>query len=202
MPDGEDPKAEGDDPTPEDDANPEGEGAEGDGDDDPKPDGYLGEIHMPLAAPLSGDWIQNREAADGAQADDAKRIKEEEAEIRERTLSQLRAADAEGGKLEEGALPPLPNLSQLNKYTHASLQRAVRAVGGTRGKIERKAQLSGKEARRVKLMTEAGFLWLEGRTLVVHPRVAQFGTKYVLRYLSDDRSGWLDPIEALGRRSG
>lgn len=99
--------------------------------------------------------------------------------------------------------PPLPNESQLNSYSHGTLEKAVRdwGRGRTRGDVERRAKLPPQDARRVRLMIGVDLLRLNAdRKLVVGERVARKGSRYVLRYLDETGSRWLDPnVELRGR---
>lgn len=112
---------------------------------------------------------------------------------------------ADGGSDEAPArsLPPLPNKSQLKSFTHASLEKAVKSfdADGTRGDVVRDAKLSPHDARRVRLMRGVHLLRLNAdRKLVVSERVARKGSRYVLRYLDESGTRWLDPnVELRGR---
>lgn len=103
------------------------------------------------------------------------------------------------------ARPPLPNETQLNSFTYGSLQKAVKsfARGATGGDVQRGARLPPQDARRVRLMIEADLLRLTAAgKLVVDPRVAQKGPRYVLRYVDETGSRWLDPDKTLRNRKG
>jgi hypothetical protein len=92
--------------------------------------------------------------------------------------------------------PSIPNLSQINSYTYATLQKAVKILDGdgTLGDVQRDARLVAADSRRVRLMMGEGLLRLnESRKLIVDERVARLRSRYVLRYLSADDSRWLDP---------
>jgi hypothetical protein len=92
--------------------------------------------------------------------------------------------------------PPLPNETQLNSYNHASLEKAVKSFhhDHTRGDVERGAKLPPQDARRVRLMFGINLFRLNAdEKLVVDPRVARKGSKYVLRYLDESGTRWLDP---------
>lgn len=97
-----------------------------------------------------------------------------------------------------GALPAVP--SEAAAYTHGTLQKAVRAFDDdqTPGDVARGAKLPLPDARRVRLLREHRLFRLNDvGKLVASPRIARKGKKYVLRYLSDDGSRWLDPLREL-----
>jgi hypothetical protein len=96
-------------------------------------------------------------------------------------------------------LPRLPGGSTLGKYAHARLQRAVKSFdkGATVGGVSQNLGLPRDDARRVRLMFDNGLLRLCGGKLLVDKRVAHPGPRYALRYLSDDRTRWLDPNREL-----
>jgi hypothetical protein len=101
------------------------------------------------------------------------------------------------------ARPSLPGEKQLNTYSYASLEKAVKDFGRdrTRGDVVRGAKLPPQDARRVRLMFDVGLFRLNalGR-LVVGERVARKGSRYVLRYLDESGTRWLDPnVELRGR---
>ena len=118
-------------------------------------------------------------------------------------LSRLDDDEAALAPAALSARPRLPNESQLNSYTHASLEKAVKSFDRdrTRGDVERGARLPPQDARRIRLMHAERLLRLNaGGKLVVDQRVARRGAKYVLRYLQAGGSRWLDPnVELRGR---
>jgi hypothetical protein len=100
-------------------------------------------------------------------------------------------------------LPPLPNPKQIASYTYATLQKAVKAVAGdeTGGDVASGARLPPPDARRVRLMFGADLLRLNtAGKLAVDDRVARKGSRYVLRYLDESGTRWLDPDVELRRR--
>lgn len=101
------------------------------------------------------------------------------------------------------ARPSLPNETQLNSYSHASLQKAVKSFkgDGTRGDVERGAKLPTQDARRVRLMLGVDLFRLNrDKKLLVDERVARKGSRFVLRYLDEGGTRWLDPnVELRGR---
>jgi hypothetical protein len=132
-------------------------------------------------------------------------------EFRER---ELRIAHLERGLAEPPVAsaptpprPPLPNPSQLNSFTHATLQNAVKGFNRdqTDGDVQAESggKLSPQDARRVRLMFRARLLRLnDARKLVVDERVGRRGSKYALRYLDESGSRWLDPIDELSGPKG
>jgi hypothetical protein len=125
----------------------------------------------------------------------------EKAEIRERTLRQLRAEDDVTAAAPPR--PPIPNESQIGKYAHASLQKAVKGfdAGDTKADVARAARLPPEDARRVRLMLGARLLSLnDKRKLFVDGRVAQLGSRYALRYIDESGTRWLDPLKELKDR--
>jgi hypothetical protein len=101
------------------------------------------------------------------------------------------------------ARPPLRNENQLRTYSHASLEKAVKSFkrDHTRGDVERGAKLPPHDARRVRLMLGEDLFRLNANgKLIVGDRVARKGPKYVLRYLDESGTRWLDPnVELRGR---
>jgi hypothetical protein len=109
------------------------------------------------------------------------------------------AADAPEARLP--AWPPLP--SGVNSFPHGKIEKAVRAIarGETGGDVAREAGLPPADQRRVRVMHRTGLLPLNAAgKLVVDDRVARKGSKYVLRYLDEGGTRWLDPLRDLQGR--
>lgn len=102
--------------------------------------------------------------------------------------------------------PPLPNETQINSFTYGSLQQAVKAFarGDTAGDVHRRAKLPRQDAARVRVLFKTlGLLRLNATgKLDVDDRVARKGTRYVLRYLDESDSSWLDPYDLVRTRKG
>jgi hypothetical protein len=99
--------------------------------------------------------------------------------------------------------PSLP--TGIADYAPGTLERAVKgfARDQTRGDVSRGGRkLPPPDARRVRLMFRVlGLLRLnEQGKLVVDERVARKGSRYVLRYVDETGTRWLDPnVELKGR---
>jgi hypothetical protein len=127
---------------------------------------------------------------------------------RERDEAKRRIATAEPTEQEhvfrEAAPPPLPNDKQLGSFTHGTLQKAVKLFGEdetTRGDVVRATSLPPPDARRVRLMRRSNLFRLNAAgKLVVDERVARRGSSYVLRYLDESGTRWLDPNRELKGR--
>jgi hypothetical protein len=110
-------------------------------------------------------------------------------------------AEAGADERDAAARPPVP--STAAEYTYGTLQKGVKAFNAdaTPGDVARSASLARPDARRVRLLQEQGLLRLnDAGKLVVDTRVARRGRQYVLRYLSDDGTRWLDPNRELPGR--
>lgn len=97
--------------------------------------------------------------------------------------------------------PRLPN--SVKSFPHGTLEKAVKAFAGdaTRGATARAAKMPQADARRVRLMFREELLRLNpAGKLIVDDRVALQGSRYVLRYLDDTGTRWLDPIRELQGR--
>jgi hypothetical protein len=124
----------------------------------------------------------------------------EEEELFRLWLAEARSRHEEAEQehaFREAALPPLPNDKQLGSFTHATLQKAVKLFsedGTTRGDVVRATKLPPRDARRVRLMRRSNLLRLNAAgKLVVDERVARKSSEYVLRYLDESGTRWLDP---------
>jgi hypothetical protein len=106
--------------------------------------------------------------------------------------------------VKRSTLPKLKNKSLLAYYTHGELAKAARGIelkSWTNGDVTRQAGLPGPDARRIRLMLAVPLMWLndDGALIVpAHVRLPRKGSKYALRYLSEDGGAWLDPNEELG----
>jgi hypothetical protein len=121
--------------------------------------------------------------------------------LAEAKAEQEAAAPAPSEGPAARARPPLP--SGINAFAHGRIEKAVRAIGRreTGGDVARKAKLPPADQRRVRLMHGLGMLPLNAAgKLVVDSRVARKGSRYVLRYLDEGGTRWLDPIRELQGR--
>jgi hypothetical protein len=122
----------------------------------------------------------------------------------ERDLEHASPVSLQALPASHSAPPPLPNVKQINSFAHATLEKAVKAFEDdkTRGDVGRDAKLPPTDVRRVRLMRyQLGLLHLNSTgKLVVDDRVARKGSTYVLRYLDESGTRWLDPIAELRGR--